>query len=194
MNVPALGIAVRAPTIKLNKAVLKRLIQAHKEKRTKKWIVLPQGYEFWRMPAPRAVGNYFVVIVYEKAVLGYALVDKVVIQSKPKLRGWMVVQSYLLPEVRGIGIMNRLYNLIVSQGRLIASPVMTQAAMRMWINRIQIDQRHVYMLYDAAQTFVHVDSKLIGMMKHSVWDGSPKTILICMMPNDPAIKRLRILG
>jgi hypothetical protein len=184
------AVALKESTVKLNLVILEKLIKAHKEKRTEKWKVLPGGYEVWRIKAPRPVGDHFVVILYEKKMLGYILVNKVLIQSKPKLRGWMITQSYLLPEARGVGLMNRLYNLVIDSGRLIASPVMTSAAMKMWIGRIKTDQRHIYAVYDAKQSFIHVDSRLINFMKTSIWDGSAKTILVAFQKTDPIIKKL----
>lgn len=187
------AVAIKSPTIKLNKAILRKLIEAYKAKRMQKWTNLPGGYTVWKIPAPRGLGTYFALITFERSAIGYVLVNKMLLQSKPKVRGWMIVQSYLLPDVRGVGIMNRVYNLILTTGRLIASPVMTQAAMRFWVNRIQTDVHHFYAVYDTQNSFVHVDPRSMGLMKNSIWDGSAKTILLCMNKDDPAIRKLNLL-
>ena len=188
-----LSIAIKAPTVKLNKQVLQKLVHAYETRQTRKWKVLPDGTEFRQMKAPSSMGTYFGIIVYDKKVIGYVLVQKVVVPSKPKLRCWMVVQSYLVPEIRGVGIMNKLYSLIIDSGRLVASPTMTQAARSMWISRIKTDQRRIYAVWDTQNSFVHVDSRLISLMKNSIFDGSAKTFLLAFQKNDPSLKRLHFL-
>jgi hypothetical protein len=183
-----LAIALRDKTGPTNRLAVSKLSEAYKAHQMTKWVKLPAGFTLWTLKTK--LGGYYCVILIDQQVVGYVLIVKTLLQSKPKLKGWTVTQSYLQPEIRGVGIMRRVYDEIILKGRIFSAPTQTTQGMKMWLNRIKTDAQHVYLVYNSKKSFVRVTQQNLNQLKTQIWDGSPKTILITCLPKDPILKTL----
>lgn len=187
------GIAVRSLTKATSRIELERLEHEYKNNATKHWATLPVGVDLNIYKAKRA-SAYYIILISDGNVIGYLLLIRTKLQTEAgDLAGWTVAHSFILPQVRKIGLMRRVYDLILSKGRMISSPVHTPQAVTMWVNRIKTDNRHLYLLVTGSgksQQVLVVDAQSIDSMKRAIWDGDIKTLLLCCQKNDQKVKKI----
>jgi hypothetical protein len=120
---------------------------------------------------------------------------------RPAAHGLRFLQVGLLKEYQGLGILYRTMNVLCERYRIFASPQMTKAGQHMWIERIKLDKKHVYLIYKPTGLQSHKD-KLVqflpihkGNIKSRIpiaWDGSLLTRLLMVYPSDVLIKRFEV--
>lgn len=189
--IPEIGIVVRPLAKSVSKVELDRLAQVQKAGITTFWVSLPIGVDLYTHKAKRA-DAYYVLIVSDQDLVGYLLLTKAKIDSGyGMLAGWTVQHTYLVPSMQKIGVLRRVYDLILTKGRLIAAPTQTPTGATMWLNRIKTDNRNVYILFRGAgdlKTMTVIDSHNVSGLKDQIWDGDHNTTLVCAPKADAKVK------
>ncbi len=187
------GVAVRGLTKAVSRIELQRLQQVYDNNETKFWTQLPVGVALNTYKAKRAHA-YYILLTTEATVVGYLLLVKAKIDlATTTIAGWTVAHSYLVPQIRSIGIMRRVYDLILSKGRMISNPVMTPQGVTMWVNRIKTDNRHRYVIFTGQgknKQALPVTAHDVDSLKRTIWDGQTATLFVCYVPTDPKMKRI----
>lgn len=186
-----LAIAVKENTPKAATRIeLEKLQQVYLNNETKHWATLPIGLDLALYKAKRA-NAYYVLVLSDSKVVGYLLVVRSSVDTEfMALKGWTVLYSYLDPKMRQLGFMRRVYDMIIARGRLISAPVQTPKGMAMWISRIKTDNRHTYVAVTGKGKVIPVDGHSVDNLKRTVWDGDPKTVLVCAPNQDTKMKNL----
>ncbi len=194
--IPEIGIVVRPLAKSVSKIELDRLAQAHKAGVTPFWVSLPIGIDLYTHKAKLA-NAYYVLMVSDEELVGYLLLTKTKVDSGyGRLAGWTVAHTYLVPSMQKIGVIRRVYDLILTKGRLIASSTQTPTGATMWLNRIKTDSRNLYLLFSGLgdlKTLTVVDSHNVVSLKDNIWDGDHNTVLLCTPKSDAKAKKV-ILG
>lgn len=189
---PETAIALRNPIpAAVSRLELQRLSALHAEGRTKPWLTLSVGIDLVLVKAKKANAYYVLMLgADENETLGYLLVtkNKVTVQTTV-IKGWTVLHTYLEKTNRGLGFMHRVYDTMIAKGRLITAPTHTPKAMAMWVNRIKTDNRNLYLLVNGDYT-VPVTPRTVDSLRRTIWDGDPKTVLVCAPKTDVKIKKL----
>ena len=128
----------------------------------------------------------------------------------PAVKGVRIFQSGLLKEYRGFGFIWRVIDLISRRYRVFAGPSMTISGKAMWMKRIQLDHRHIYLItnpdgiYSEGQTQQDPDKKDVKLMfvpihahnmkwrEKQAWDGSMKTRLLMVNKEDSLLRRYNV--
>lgn len=186
-----LAIAVKDPTKKAQARIdLAKLQLVYDNNETKHWTTLSIGLDLATYKAKRA-NAYYVLLLSGLTVVGYLLLFKNKLElGKVSLKGWTVIDIYVKPEAREVGFMRRVYDMILTKGRLISAPVHTPKGMAMWVSRIKTDNRHFYLVVTGKGRIIPVDSHTVDNMRRTIWDGNPKTVLVCALKSDQKIKKL----
>jgi len=125
-------------------------------------------------------------------LVGYLLLTKTKVDSGYGiLAGWTVQHTYLVPSMQKIGVLRRVYDLILTKGRLIAAATQTPLGASMWFKRIKTDSRNIYLLFRGIgdlKTLTVVNSHNVTSLKDSIWDGDHNTILVCTPKTDAKVK------
>lgn len=193
MRTKELSIALRSPVSKTTtKAELQKLKAVYDAGKATPWIALPTGVALQTVKA-KAANVYYVLLLWEDDVIGYLLLTKnKVTVGTTVLKGWTVLHSYLERDIRGLGFMRRVYDLILTKGRLISAPAHTPKGMAMWVSRIKTDNRHLYFVVTGKGTMIPVSASSIDNLKRTVWDGDPMTVLVCGLKTDTKMKKLML--
>ncbi len=191
--IPEIGIVVRPLAKSVSKVELDRLAQAQKAGVTTFWVSLPIGVDLYTHKSKLA-NAYYVLMVSDEDLVGYLLLTKTKVDSGyGPLAGWTVAHTYLVPSMQKIGVIRRVYDLILTKGRLIASSTQTPTGATMWLNRIKTDNRNLYLLFSGLgdlKTLTVVDSHNVASLKDRVWDGDHNTILLCTPKSDSKAKKI----
>ncbi len=191
--IPELGIVVRPLLKSVSRSDLSRLSEAQQAGATTFWTSLPIGVDLYTYKANR-VNAYYILLVSDDELIGYLLLTKNKIDSGfGVLAGWTVAHTYLVPKMQKIGILRRIYDLILTKGRLISSSVQTPQGAVMWIKRIKTDSRNVYLLFRGigdTKTITLVNSHSVNNLRDSIWDNDPNTLLLCAPKTDVKVKKV----
>jgi hypothetical protein len=191
--IPEIGIVVRPLAKSVSKVELDRLAQAQKAGVTTFWTSLPIGVDLYTHKSKLA-NAYYVLLVSDEALVGYLLLTKAKVDSGyGALAGWTVAHTYLVPSMQKVGVIRRVYDLILTKGRLIASSTQTPTGATMWLNRIKTDSRSLYLLFSGlgdSKTLTVVDSHNVVSLKDRIWDGDHSTILLCTLKADARAKKI----
>ncbi len=185
------SIALRDPIpAAVSRLELQRLSALYDAGRTKVWMSLPVGLDLHIVKAKKA-NAYYVVIVIDSKAVGYMLLsqNKVFAAGTVALKGWTALHTYLDKSIRGLGFMHRVYNMILTKGRLISAPTHTPKGMAMWASRIKTDNRNLYVLLSGKHV-IPITPRSINNLRRTIWDGNPMTVLICAPKTDTKIKKL----
>lgn len=187
------GVAVRQLTKAVSRIELEKLQAVYDNNETSHWASLPIGVDLNTYRSKMAQA-YYVLLLADSKVIGYLLLVKTRIElDAGRLIGWTAAHSYVSQQMRNIGLMRRVYDLIVSKGRMISAPVTTPQGVALWVGRIKTDNRHSYVVLTGkgkSRQFVPVDAHTIDNMKRTIWDGDPHTLLVCFQKNDNRMLRL----
>jgi hypothetical protein len=191
--IPEIAIVVRPLSKSVSKIELDRLAQAQKAGVTTFWTSLSIGVDLYTHKSKLA-NAYYVLMVSDEELVGYLLLTKAKVDSGyGALAGWTVAHTYLVPSMQKIGVIRRVYDLILTKGRLIASSTQTPTGATMWLNRIKTDNRNFYLLFSGLgdlKTLTVIDSHNVVSLKDSIWDGDHNTILLCAPKSDTKAKKV----
>lgn len=130
----------------------------------------------------------------------------------PSIKGVRVFQTGLISDYQGLGFIWRVVNLVGERHRVFASPSMTPKGKAMWIKRITLDHKHVYLLTnpDGIRServmhenkgkedkpdrlmFVPVHAHNLKWRTQQAWDSSLKTRLLMVKKDDVIIRRYNV--
>jgi hypothetical protein len=191
--IPEIGIVVRPLAKSISKVELDRLAQVQKAGITTFWISLAIGVDLYTYKAKKA-DAYYILIVSDQDLVGYLLLTKAKVDSGYGfLAGWTVQHTYLVPSMQKIGILRRIYDLILTKGRLIAASTQTPTGAAMWLKRIKTDSRNVYLLFRGLgdlKTLTVVNSHNVDALKASIWDNDHNTSLVCTPKADSKARKI----
>lgn len=180
--IPEIGIVVRPLAKSISKVELDRLAQVQKAGVTTFWVSLSIGVDLYTYKAKRA-DAYYILIVSDQDLVGYLLLTKAKVDSGYGfLAGWTTQHTYLVPSMQKVGVLRRVYDLILTKGRLIAASTQTPLGASMWLKRIKTDSRNIYLLFRGMgdlKTLTVVNSHNVDALKSSIWDNDHNTTLVC---------------
>jgi hypothetical protein len=117
---------------------------------------------------------------------------------RPSVGGLRFLQVGLLKEYQGLGVLYRTMNELNKRFRIFASPQMTKAGQKMWLDRIRMDTKHVYLIFNPSflqsnkgksVLFLPIHKGNIKQRTNVAWDGSLLTRLMMVKQRDVLIKR-----
>jgi hypothetical protein len=164
----------------------------------------PNGFQLRKMEV-KPVTHYF--LCHGTSFVGVASTQPDRLPFlQPTVKGIRVFQTGLLKDYRGFGFLWRVLDYLVTKERVFASPTMTTKGKQMWMKRIAMDKKHIYLGTNpdglevddpkedglTIKMFVPIHKNNIGAMQKVIWDGNLKTRLLMVKRSDVLIKRYEV--
>lgn len=151
-----------------------------------------------RIKKEGAVSHLYLYDTVKYKYVGVTSVQKDVLDKTRPIKGVRVFQSGLLKEYKGFGFLWHVIDKIGETHRVFSSPSTTSSGRRMWVNRLETDHRHAYLIYRVKPfntnygdvNYFPIRSATARHLMPVIWDGSYQTRLIMTNPKDILFRRL----